>query len=121
MESFPNVPAMLGALSPTEPVYCIHPSLYRDAAREFIEKFPGRVLYAVKADNDTKTLDGERHSFRVFGPTCDASDCLPEALELPSDIDVGDYIEFESIGAYSLSGRTDFNGFGDHTIVRIDP
>jgi diaminopimelate decarboxylase len=30
-------------------------------------------------------------------------------------------MEFESIGAYSLSGRTDFNGFGKHTIVRIEP
>lgn len=81
----------------------------------------GQNRYAVNTFRGTKPLDGDNQTFRVFGPTCDASDCLPEPLELPADIDVGDYIEFESVGAYSLSGRTDFNGFGKHTIVRIDP
>lgn len=81
----------------------------------------GQNRYAVNTFRGTKSLDGDHRPFRVFGPTCDASDCLPEALELPADIAIGDYIEFESVGAYSLSGRTDFNGFGGHAIVRIDP
>jgi ornithine decarboxylase len=81
----------------------------------------GQNRYAVNTFRGTKPLDGEQQAFQVFGPTCDASDCLPEALELPANIDVGDYIEFESVGAYSLSGRTDFNGFGKHTLVRINP
>ena len=79
----------------------------------------GQNRYAVNAFRDASPLGGERHSFTIFGPTCDSSDCLPEAIELPAGIDVGDYIEFESIGAYSLSGRTDFNGFGEHSIVTI--
>jgi len=42
---------------------------------------------------------------------------LPFRLRL---IDVGgDYLEFGNIGAYSLSGRTDYNGFYSDRIVTI--
>ena len=64
-------------------------------------------------------LSKELAEYRVFGPTCDASDVLPSALRLPADLKAGDFIEFEEIGAYSLSGRTDFNGFGRYETVFI--
>src|ERR1700761_5561064 len=50
-------------------------------------------------------------AFRVFGPTCDTLDVLPRPLSLPEDIGPGDWIVFESIGAYSVAVRTNFNGF----------
>jgi ornithine decarboxylase len=50
-------------------------------------------------------------AFRVYGPTCDTLDVLPRPLPLPDDIAAGDYIVFESIGAYSVAVRTNFNGF----------
>ena len=34
-------------------------------------------------------------------------------------IAVGDHLAFDSTGAYSLSGRTDFNGFYSDTVVTI--
>ena len=47
-------------------------------------------------------------------------DVLPEKIQLPADVRPGDYLEFGRLGAYSLSGRTDFNGrYSDH-IVLID-
>jgi ornithine decarboxylase len=49
--------------------------------------------------------------FRVFGPTCDTLDVLPRPLMLPENIGPGDFIVFESIGAYSVAVRTSFNGF----------
>jgi ornithine decarboxylase len=39
---------------------------------------------------------------------------------LPDDIRPGDHIEFGRIGAYSLSGRTRFNGHYSDLIVMID-
>jgi ornithine decarboxylase len=57
--------------------------------------------------------------FQVNGPTCDAKDTLPGTVRLPVDIRPGDYLEFGNIGAYSLSGRTDFNGFYSDRIVTI--
>ncbi|MGI9284237.1 MAG: hypothetical protein ACR2P1_02525 [Pseudomonadales bacterium] len=62
-------------------------------------------------------LFGDTKAFRLFGPTCDSADEFPAKLTLPVDVEVGDHIEFGSIGAYSLSGRTQFNGFFSEDIV----
>jgi ornithine decarboxylase len=64
-------------------------------------------------------MTGETKPFRLFGPTCDSTDEMPAQVELPANIDVGDHIEFGSIGAYSLSGRTDFNGFYSDDVISL--
>lgn len=48
----------------------------------------------------------------VFGPTCDSVDRLPGELALPGDLDEGDYLLFQGMGAYSVATNTRFNGFG---------
>jgi ornithine decarboxylase len=48
---------MVAALQPTEPVYCVYPAVLRDLARRFLESFPGRVLYAVKANPERRVLE----------------------------------------------------------------
>ena len=82
-------------------------------------RFKGHVRYPALAYRGHEALTGNLHSFRLFGPTCDSSDEMPGSVELPADIDVGDYIEFGSMGAYSLSGRTNFNGFYSDDVVSI--
>jgi ornithine decarboxylase len=82
-------------------------------------RFNGHKRYLTHCYRNARKFSGKERAFRVFGPTCDSSDCLPEPLNLPADINVGDYIEFLSVGAYSLSGRTDFNGFGSCALVTI--
>jgi ornithine decarboxylase len=44
---------------------------------------------------------------------------LPGEVPLPADIGPGDHIEFGRLGAYSLSGRTRFNGQFSDAIVAI--
>ena len=51
--------------------------------------------------------------------TCDSTDTLPGLVQLPHDIRAGDYLEFGTIGAYSISGRTDYNGYYSDRIVTI--
>ncbi|MGH8034908.1 MAG: hypothetical protein ACREO9_06770, partial [Lysobacterales bacterium] len=78
--------------------------------------FPSRVW------RDGAEHHGPEHHFRLYGPTCDASDVVPERIPLPADLRAGDFIEFGSIGAYSLSGRTQFNGYySDRVITLTDP
>lgn len=85
-------------------------------------RFKWQLQYASRVFRNGKLLQGETKAFRVLGPTCDSTDELPVRVELPADIDVGDHIEFGSIGAYSLSGRSDFNGFYSDTVVSLtDP
>lgn len=45
------------ALEPIEPVYCIYPHVVRAVARRFVQGFPGRVLYAVKANAEPRVLE----------------------------------------------------------------
>ena len=48
---------MLASLSPDVPVYCVHRQRIAAAAREFLDGFPGRTLFAVKANNEVAVLD----------------------------------------------------------------
>jgi len=82
-------------------------------------RFLGHLKYPCRAFRDGVVMTGETRSFRLFGPTCDSQDEMPARVELPATIDVGDHIEFGSIGAYSLSGRTDFNGFYSEDVVAV--
>ena len=77
----------------------------------------GHLLYPCRSFRNGAPLAGETKAFKIFGPTCDSTDILPARVTLPANIDVGDHIEFGSLGAYSLSGRTNFNGFYSDNVV----
>ena len=82
-------------------------------------RFGMQGRYAVRCWRGGERLRGETRSFTLFGPTCDSSDVLPEPIELPVSLRAGDVLEFGEIGAYSLAGRTDFNGHRSDHIVEI--
>lgn len=82
-------------------------------------RFEGHDGFPVRAYRDGMPHDGDTMPFIVNGPTCDSTDILPGKVELPHDIRPGDHLEFGNIGAYSLSGRTDFNGYYSDHIVTI--
>ncbi len=54
----------------------------------------------------------------VFGPTCDALDTISLAEELP-DLELGDLVYAENIGAYSHASSTWFNGFPPARVVHL--
>jgi ornithine decarboxylase len=83
-------------------------------------RFKAHLEYPARSYRGSSPLAGEKKAFRLFGPTCDSTDNMPAAVYLPADIDVGDYIEFGTMGAYSLSGRTRFNGFYSDDVVTIE-
>jgi ornithine decarboxylase len=55
----------------------------------------------------------------VFGPTCDALDTISLAEQLP-DLEIGDYLYSENIGAYSAASSTSFNGFPPAKVVHVN-
>jgi ornithine decarboxylase len=69
---------------------------------------------------DGQVVTGPTKSFKVFGPTCDPLDVLPQRLDLPADLRDEDFIEFGMLGAYGIATTTRFNGYGDHAIVAVD-
>jgi ornithine decarboxylase len=54
--AFGSSEEMIVALQPTEPVYCVYPAVLRALARGFLQGFPGRVLYAIKANPEPRIL-----------------------------------------------------------------
>lgn len=46
----------------------------------------------------------------VWGPTCDGLDQVCDNVLLP-EMDIGDWIVFEDMGAYTLPVASPFNGF----------
>lgn len=49
-QEFGDVAELLEAVKPDEPVYAVRPHILRQTASDFIDRFPGDVLYAVKAN-----------------------------------------------------------------------
>ncbi len=63
--------------------------------------------------------EGELKVCAAFGPTCDAFDTISVAEDLP-ELEIGDYLYAENIGAYSIASSTYFNGFPPAKVVHIN-
>jgi ornithine decarboxylase len=55
----------------------------------------------------------------VFGPTCDALDTISLAEQLP-DMELGEFVYAQNIGAYSAASSTFFNGFPPARVVHVN-
>lgn len=58
--------------------------------------------------------------YSIWGPTCDGIDLITERCTLPGLLDVGDWLYFENMGAYTKCSATRFNGFTDnHQVIYV--
>ena len=57
MEKFTSAAEMLRTVVPHDPVIGLRPHAAKRAATWFLENFPGKVLYAVKANNSPEIID----------------------------------------------------------------
>lgn len=83
-------------------------------------RFGMQGRYPVRAFRQARPLPGDEAPFRLYGPTCDSTDVLPARVDLPAGIRAGDHLEFGAIGAYSLAGRTRFNGHYSARMAVLD-
>ena len=63
--------------------------------------------------------EGPTQLCSVFGPTCDALDTISLAEQLP-DMDLGDLVYSENMGAYCAASSTCFNGFPPAKVVHVN-
>ncbi|EMG46752.1 SPE1 Ornithine decarboxylase [Candida maltosa Xu316] len=63
-----------------------------------------------KQELTTTTANQGGYNFSVWGPTCDGLDCVSSFVKLSKDIQVGDWLFFENVGAYTSCASTKFNG-----------
>lgn len=58
--------------------------------------------------------------YSIWGPTCDGIDVITECCTLPGLLNVGDWLLFEEMGAYTKCSATRFNGFtDDHRVIYV--
>ena len=56
MKKFKSVDALISQLQPDRPVYCIRKKSIQVASKFFQDKFPGKILYAVKTNPNREVL-----------------------------------------------------------------
>ncbi|KAI9046561.1 hypothetical protein LZ554_009306 [Drepanopeziza brunnea f. sp. 'monogermtubi'] len=65
-----------------------------------------------------ESVNGTEYS--IWGPTCDGIDRISESIRFDHTLDVGDWLYFEEMGAYTKCSATRFNGFSDaHEVVYV--
>ena len=68
-----------------------------------------------KRDRSTRSTE-----YSLWGPSCDGIDRVTETCTLHGVLDVGDWLYFEGMGAYTRCSATKFNGFTDnHDILYV--
>ncbi|KAF9231371.1 pyridoxal-dependent decarboxylase [Melanogaster broomeanus] len=68
--------------------------------------------YVLSMDRSFHVSDSEPLSLSsVWGPTCDSMDCVCKVVMLPSALQVGDWLGFNNMGAYTMCAASQFNGF----------
>ena len=74
-------------------------------------KAGGRTYF----DNSQDAYDSGNRAieYSVWGPTCDGIDCISPSWSSSFTIDIGDWLYFEEMGAYTKCSATRFNGFSD--------
>ena len=68
--------------------------------------------------NDSGSGGVEMEACSIWGPTCDSIDCVSSKTYLPnSKIQVGDWLRWENMGAYTICAASQFNGFKTSKII----
>jgi ornithine decarboxylase len=93
-----------------KPSYYINDGIYHTFSGQIFD----HCTYPVMA-----FAEGEKQVSAVFGPTCDAFDTITLSALLP-DLEIGDLVYAENIGAYSIASSTYFNGFPPAKVVHIN-
>ncbi|KAH8160592.1 hypothetical protein CIB48_g7654 [Xylaria polymorpha] len=58
--------------------------------------------------------------YSIWGPTCDGIDQITKSIRFSQELDVGDWLYFEDMGAYTKCSATMFNGFSNtHDVIYV--
>lgn len=77
-------------------------------------------IHSDENDGEDGTVSETTVPYSIWGPTCDGIDVIAQNIELPGLLDVGDWLYFEEMGAYTKCSATRFNGFSDnHEVIYV--
>lgn len=86
-------------------LYYINDGVYQSFNCILFDHYSPKPLILVRSSNRN-----ESYPCTIFGPTCDSMDCVNKDILLP-ELEVGDWLYFKNMGAYSVAAASPFNGF----------
>ncbi|KAJ5067723.1 ornithine decarboxylase 1-related [Anaeramoeba ignava] len=94
--------------------YFISDGLYGTLNNVVFDHYDPRIYIYRKIQSEEELYESS-----LFGPTCDSIDCIKKSLLLP-ELDIGDWIIFYDMGAYTTAATTRFNGFNEYDFKYIE-
>lgn len=71
-----------------------------------------KVLFrSGKYHYENQTIDAPSSNCSIWGPTCDSMDCIAKSEDGLPEMNVGDWLYFNNMGAYTNAAASQFNGF----------
>jgi ornithine decarboxylase len=86
-------------------LYYINDGVYQSFNCIIFDHYSPKPLILNSANQRT-----ELYRATIFGPTCDSMDCVNKDILIP-EVEVGDWLYFRNMGAYSVAAASPFNGF----------
>lgn len=90
-------------------LYYVNDGVYQSFNCIFFDHVAPTPLLFGSPEERTKGI----HRSTVFGPTCDSMDCIAKDILLP-ELEVGEWLYFKHMGAYTTAAASPFNGFKSH-------
>ncbi|MDI1492236.1 MAG: Ornithine decarboxylase [Ramalina farinacea] len=72
---------------------------------------PELKTYLLKSSSFERRSRQGKHAYSLWGPTLDSTDKLCDSYEFDDEVEIGDWLYFEDMGAYTSCTATSFNGF----------
>jgi len=86
-------------------LYYVNDGVYQSFNCIYFDHYSPKPLVLNTTNENTKL-----YRSTIFGPTCDSMDCVNKDTLIP-ELEVGDWLYFRNMGAYSVAAASPFNGF----------
>ena len=98
----------------------LRPRVLRKAEKKITatEEFDGMSVLDPAMSMPVHVPNQQLFATTVFGPTCDSIDVVARSVLLPK-LEIGDWLYFQNMGAYTMAAASSFNGFAPSEKVYV--
>jgi len=110
-EDYPVSPVPVAQINnPTKYLYYVSDGIYGSFNSIMFDHAHPIPEFLASSVDSCKIESRPTYMSKLFGPTCDSMDVICKDIELP-ELEVGDWLYFKNMGAYTKAAASSFNGF----------
>jgi len=110
-EDYPVSPVPVAQINnPTKYLYYVSDGIYGSFNCIIFDHAHPVPEFLASSVDKCKVESRPTYVSKLFGPTCDSMDVICKDIELP-ELEVGDWLYFKNMGAYTKAAASSFNGF----------